>query len=366
MGMPEAFSPIPLLSTALRSLSTMPLAARSLNGTEHAPRTPYSAIANLSLPIALVLAFCGYLALGITIGSGSASASDIRTAVAVDPKDAPSTVSGKPAHPDLRRLDITYNRSGSLRIKVSFYNSIDELDESSGYASWSTFTLGEGDPDTCSILVLGQHHVYSRRGILFHDQADVIGIQGTVKLTRHMSEDGKTVVLTAESHALANLNVECFSYELRERRETSWESSNSRYDEHCDCWYFSRELDSVEDKYFTGYSRPLPNIDEYDAEDTFRTQLSERYGPAWATRRHVSLACWRIDPQSFSCSAYWTADNLKYHVSMVITARTAEVIHDDSRPAIDQGAVNNSGSKSRTRLRTRVRARRCNSLIGVV
>src|SRR4051812_33959227 len=79
--------------------------------------------------------------------AGVAAASSPGVALAAhagidDPADGQATVSGQPSAPDVSRVDIDYDRAGSISLTVRFYAPLDTIDTSQNYAFYANFAVG--------------------------------------------------------------------------------------------------------------------------------------------------------------------------------------------------------------------------------
>lgn len=177
-----------------------------------------------------------------------------------DAADAEPTVSGRPSAPDVSRLDIDYDPAGTITLRVGFSGALDTatLDTSQNYAFYANFKVGHakqgyqaygfngyscdtGTPGDLS----GQHHVFNVYGSAFYDQASVTGYDGQLKFSRTVADDKKSVMIIAAGAVIAGRDYDCATYTIRGRRRGPAEHLNTRYDEACDCWYFSAQHDIV-------------------------------------------------------------------------------------------------------------------------
>lgn len=212
----------------------------------------------------------------LVIAPGTAMAGQVR---ADDPADGQATVSGKPSAPDVSRLELDYDPTGSITLTVRFHAALDTIDTAQNYAFYSNFTVGHTYRNnkrySCGTStagdVSGQHHVLGS-SITFFDQATVQGFDGLLQFTRTVAADKRSITITGSSPVLAGRSYDCATYVLRGRRRGPAENLNTRYDEHCNCWYFATDYDLVGERspvdfgaplYFEGYAPPsIPACDD--------------------------------------------------------------------------------------------------------
>ena len=166
-------------------------------------------------------------------------------------------------------MAITYDTVGTLTITADFYNSPSSLDTSQNYAFLANFEVGMNAGSKSyrycdSYVYAGQHHVWAKTGLRFYDQSSVSGYEGKLQFNRSTSGDGKQVTVSANSPTLANQDLQCFTYQLRNRSYSSASNLHSDYDDSCGCWAITTSGDvlGVEDEdvplaptnYFDGFA----------------------------------------------------------------------------------------------------------------
>lgn len=91
----------------------------------------------------------------------------------------------------------------------------------------------------------GQHHVYTAYPFTFFDRASAQGYSGYLNFNRSTSADGRQIIISASSPALANRDYRCMTYELDARKHAPASDPLSLYDPDCGCWYRGVTLDSA-------------------------------------------------------------------------------------------------------------------------
>lgn len=190
--------------------------------------------------------------------------------------------------------------------------------------SAATFGYSPTEEPYCKGELFGQNHVFASTGLHFFDQAEVSGYSGKLQFSRTTSPDGRQIVLSASSPALANHDWRCFGYSLNSRTHASASNIYSKYDESCDCWYVSQTLDILGTAeraglgpklWFTGFAPvPLPpeesaaekrkhrkETEAREAEETLTKGEAEQYMKV-ALKRHFGKTFSTAYPQSIDCT----------------------------------------------------------------
>ncbi|HEX8745151.1 MAG TPA: hypothetical protein VF712_18645 [Thermoleophilaceae bacterium] len=142
-----------------------------------------------------------------SLAVASEASADVRSSSIDDPRDTPVDVNGNYNHQDVQQVRVSYDTAGTLTVTVRFFAPVPP---SPSYRSFD-LTLGSG-LDPCTTYGNGDDASMSFSATRANSSSDSVRIrnlEGSIPVTRTVSDDGHEITATATHPALANRAYKC-------------------------------------------------------------------------------------------------------------------------------------------------------------